>query len=92
MRTLDRKLVRDLSRMKGQVVTIGLVVGCGIASFVSALTTYESLRFSQRAYYETSRFADVFATLERAPETLAARIRAIPGVAEVETRLVFDVS
>jgi putative ABC transport system permease protein len=92
VRTLDRKLLRDLSRMKGQVVTIALVVACGIASFVSALTTYESLRSSQREYYETSRFADVFAVLKRAPETLAARIRAIPGVAEVETRLVFDVS
>jgi putative ABC transport system permease protein len=92
VRTLDRKVLRDLSRMKGQVLTIGLVVACGIASFVSALTTYESLRSSQRAYYERARFGDVFATVKRAPETLAARIRMIPGVAEVQTRLVFDVS
>jgi len=92
VRTLDRKLLRDLARMKGQVVTIALVVACGIASFVSALTTYESLRASQRAYYETSRFAQVFARLERAPASLAARLREVPGVAQVETRLVFDVS
>jgi putative ABC transport system permease protein len=92
VRTLDRKLLRDLARMKGQVITIGLVVACGIASFVSALTTYESLRASQRAYYEGSRFAQVFARLERAPATLEGRLRDIPGVAQVETRLVFDVS
>lgn len=92
MRTLDRKLVRDLARMKGQVLTIALVVACGIAVFVSSLTTYQSLRASQRAYYETSRFADVFARLERAPSSLETRIRAIPGVAQVETRLVFDVA
>ena len=92
MTTLDRKLVRDLARMKGQVVTIALVVACGIASFVSALTTYESLRSSQRAYYAQTRFADVFARLERAPVTLIARIREVPGVAQVEPRLVFDVS
>jgi putative ABC transport system permease protein len=92
VRTLDRKVLRDLSRMRGQVLTIALVVACGIAAFVSALTTYRSLRWSQEAYYERSRFADVFATLKRAPETLAVRIRAIPGVAEVQTRLVFDVS
>jgi hypothetical protein len=73
VRVLDRKLVRDLARMKGQVVTIALVVACGIASFVSALATYESLRASQRAYYETSHFAQVFARLERAPTILEAR-------------------
>lgn len=92
MTTLDRKLVRDLSRMKGQVITIALVVACGIASFVSALTTYESLRSSQRAYYAQTRFADVFARLERAPATLVTQMREIPGVAQVEPRLVFDVS
>jgi putative ABC transport system permease protein len=90
--TLDRKLVRDLARMKGQVVTIALVVACGIAAFVSALATYQSLRFSQRTYYARTRFAHVFARLERAPASLDARMRDIPGVAEVEPRLVFDVS
>ena len=29
---LDRKLLRDLSTMRGQVITIALVVACGIAS------------------------------------------------------------
>jgi putative ABC transport system permease protein len=92
VKALDRKLVRDLSRMRGQVVTIALVVACGIASFVSALTTYESLRASQREYYERAHFAEVFARIERAPTTLITRIREIPGVAEVEARLIFDVS
>ena len=92
MRVLDRKLVRDLGRMRGQVVTIALVVACGIAAFVSSLTTYDSLRASQQAYYGTSRFAQVFARLERAPSSLEGRIREIAGVAQVETRLVFDVS
>lgn len=92
MKTLDRKLLRDLARMKGQVVTIALVVASGIACFVSALSTYESLRSSQETYYATSRFAQVFARLERAPATLVQRIREMPGVAQVETRLVVDVS
>jgi putative ABC transport system permease protein len=92
VKTLDRKLVRDLARLKGQVITIAAVVACGIAAFVSSLTTYESLRASQQDYYRTSRFAQVFARLERAPSRLEDRIRAIPGVAQVETRIVFDVS
>jgi putative ABC transport system permease protein len=92
VKALDRKLVRDLARMKGQAVTIALVVACGIAAFVSSLTTYQSLRSSQRTFYETSRFAQVFAHVKRAPATLAPRLREIPGVAAVETRLVFDVA
>ncbi len=85
---LDRKLLRDLSRLKGQVITIALVVACGIASFAAMRSTWHSLIDSRDAYYERYRFGDVFAHLERAPESLAERIEAIPGVARVYTRVV----
>ena len=85
---LDRKLLRDLGRLKGQVVTIALVVACGIASFAALRSTFRSLMDSRDAYYERYRFGDVFAHLERAPESLAERIEAIPGVARVYTRVV----
>jgi len=61
VRPLDRKLVRDLSRLKGQAVTIALVVAAGIASYVSSVSTYDSLSYSTTSYYERSRLADVFA-------------------------------
>ena len=93
VRTLDRKLLRDLARMKGQVITIALVVACGIASFVSALTTYESLRVvAARLLRDAPASRRCSRRLERAPSILEARLREIPGVAQVETRLVFDVS
>lgn len=85
---LDRKLLRDLSRLKGQVITIALVVACGIATFAAMRSTWHSLTDSRDAYYERYRFGDVFAHLERAPESLAERIEAIPGVARVYTRVV----
>jgi len=59
---------------------------------VTARTSYESLVLSQSEYYARYRFADVFANLKRAPETLRARIAAIPGVAAVETRIVVEVT
>jgi putative ABC transport system permease protein len=89
---LDRKLLRDLGRMKGQVATIAVVIACGVAVIIAALSTHESLQWSQRHYYETARFAQIFARLKRAPAPLVQRLRAIPGVAEVETRLVHDVT
>ena len=92
MSSLDRKLYRDLLRMRGQVLAIALVVACGVAAFVAMRSTYRSLIVSQETYYAEYRFADVFAHLKRAPESLAARIREIPGVAKVETRVVADVT
>jgi putative ABC transport system permease protein len=81
------KFLRDVGRMKGQVLTIALVLAGGIASFVALQGTYASLLRSRDAYYDRQRLAHVFATLERAPETIAARIEAIPGVAAVQTRI-----
>ena len=88
MSPLWRKLLRDLARLQGQVITIALVVACGIASFVTMRSTYDSLILSRDSYYEDHRFADVFARLERAPYPVADRLEAIPGVAQVHPRVV----
>jgi putative ABC transport system permease protein len=88
MRALHRKLARDLWRLRGQVLAIALVMASGVAVLVMSLTTVESLEETAIAYYERYRFGDVFARVERAPEHLAARLRAIPGVQAVETRIV----
>jgi putative ABC transport system permease protein len=92
MTALTRKLLRDLWHMKGQAFAISLVVGSGVATFVMALNTLESLKNSRIAYYERYRFAEVFAQLKRAPDSLAERIAEIPGVARVQTRVVEDVN
>ena len=88
MRAIDRKLVRDLSRLQGQVITIGLVIACGVAAYVALRGTHRSLLHARDAYYERYRFPDVFARLERAPDSLRARIEALSGVARAETRIV----
>lgn len=92
MNVLDRKLLRDLGHMKGQVATIAVVVACGVAVFIAALTTYHSLQWSQQSYYASARFAQVYARVKRAPVTVSQQIRDIPGVAEVEPRIVHDVT
>ena len=88
---LTRKLLRDLGRLKGQVFTIALVVGAGIASLVGLRSTFGSLAESRDAYYERYRFAQVFARAERVPDWLAGHIESVPGVARVYTRVVEDV-
>lgn len=88
MGVLNTKLRRDLWAMKTQSLAIAAVMAAGIATFVMSLGLIFSLQETRDAFYERYRFADVFVNLKRAPESLAARIRAMPGVRQVETRVV----
>lgn len=90
--TLDRKLFRDLRQQWGQLLAISAVVACGIACFVLMRSAYHSLSLTQTAYYERYRFAEVFAELKRAPQSLQPTLTDIPGVAQVQTRIVVDVT
>ena len=87
MLALNRKLFRDLWRMKGQATAIALVLASGVATFVMSLSTLEALTATQAAYYRDFRFAEVFAALKRAPEPVGRQIEAIEGVQLVETRV-----
>ena len=92
MKPLGKILRRDLWHLRGQVLAAALVVCCGVTAQVSMRSAYLSLQATQASYYDTYRFADVFASLKRAPEGLADEIRALPGVAQVQTRVVAEVT
>src|SRR6478735_2647438 len=85
---LDRKLLRDLSQMKGQSIAIAIVIAAGVATFVNSRTILNSLELTRSTFYERYRFADVFARVKRAPDVIADGLTEIPGVAQVETRIV----
>jgi putative ABC transport system permease protein len=82
---LDRKLFRDLRRMLGQAVAVTLVIASGLAMMVMSRSLIHSLESTRAEYYERHHFAELFASLKRAPNAIAARIREIPGVATVQT-------
>ena len=85
MGALNRKLLRDLWHLRGQVLAIALVVASGVAVLVMSISSIEALDDTAAAYYERYRFAEVFAGVKRAPEKLARRIADIPGVQTVQT-------
>lgn len=87
MRALDRKVLRDLWHLRGQVLAIGMVIAAGIAALIMSLSTLEALDETTAAYYERYRFGDVFAWVKRAPRSVEQRIAAIPGVRTVQTRV-----
>ena len=92
MRALNRKMWRDLWHLKGQAMAIALVIICGVAIYIMFLSTLDTLRLTQASFYQDYRFAQLFSTLKRAPDSLRQRIMEIPGVADAETRVVATIT
>ena len=91
MNSLNRKLLRDVWRTRAQVASIAMVLAGGVLCVMSIRGAASSLARAQEDYYARAHFADVFATLTRAPSALAVRLAAVPGVARVAARVVKDV-
>jgi putative ABC transport system permease protein len=84
---LDRKVLRDLWRMRSQAFAIALVIAAGVGMVVMSLGMMRSLEATRDAYYDRYRFADVFAPAKRVPQSMLAQIRHLPGVALAEGRI-----
>jgi putative ABC transport system permease protein len=84
---LHCKLLRDLWALRTQAIAIALVIAGGMATWVTALSTIDSLSETQRLFYQEHRFASLFASLTRAPRSEMAEILRIPGVLRAESRI-----
>ena len=89
MRALNTKLFREVWKHRGQMLSIAAVVAAGVMTMLTMRGSYESLVLSRDRYYQGARFPDVWASLERAPESMRRRIAELPGVATVDTRVTF---
>ena len=87
MNTLDLKVFRELWMIRGQILAIAIIIACGLSTVIMSYTTLGSLHQTRERYYQEYGFADVFASLKRAPESLVDRIRQIPGVDSVSHRV-----
>ncbi len=87
MTALSRKLTADIRTLRMQILTMAVLVTCGVAVLVASWSSYESLQRARDNYYESHQFADVFAEITRGPNGLTERIRNLPGIDLAETRL-----
>lgn len=85
---LDKKLLRDALRLYAQIIAIALVMACGVATIIIGVGAYRSLDQTRAAFYDRYHFANVFASVVRAPRYLQDRINQIEGVSTSELRLV----
>ena len=88
MRMLTLKLLRDLMSMKGQVITIALVVASASGGFIGSLGTFHALEYARDSFYAHYRFANVFVDVKRAPRSLVDRVSRMPGVVDAEANVV----
>jgi putative ABC transport system permease protein len=87
VKALDRKVLRDLRLMWSQVLTIALVVASGLGGFITTLSAVDSLELARDRFYASGHFADVFASVKRAPNSLTHTLLTTPGVADVQTTI-----
>ncbi|MCC3860956.1 ABC transporter permease [Pseudemcibacter aquimaris] len=87
--SLNRKLLRDLWKIKGQLVAIVLVMASGIMSFVLSFGVIDSLELGRDVYYDRYQFAEVWAGAKRVPDNVREQIAEIDGVTRFETRVTF---
>lgn len=86
---LNKKLLRDLWNIKGQLVAIIFVMASGIMTFVLSFGVVDSLELGRDVYYDRFEFADVWAGAKRVPDNVREQIQEIDGVAQIQTRVAF---
>ncbi|MGZ5278722.1 MAG: ABC transporter permease, partial [Pseudobdellovibrionaceae bacterium] len=88
MKGLHLKLLRDLKTLRPQIFTIAILIVGGISVLVSSWSSYRSLERSKNTFYEQYHFAQIFAEVVRAPETLTRKLSQVEGVERVESRII----
>ncbi len=89
MSMLDRKLLRELSRSKGLLLAITSIVAVGMTCFVAMRSAYYNLQRAKVDYYRTSRMADFWIDVKKAPLAELAALESLPGITQVTPRIVF---
>lgn len=85
---LNRRLMRLVRRSWWRLTAISSIMAIGIACFVGLATTWLNLARGQQSYYAQCRMADFWIELTQLPLADLAAAQSIPGVVELQPRLV----
>ena len=90
IKTLHLKLLRDLSTLKAQALSISLLIICGVSLLIGSWSAYRALIDARDSFYTQYAFADLFIDVKKAPLSLTPQIQSIEHVSGVEPRIVLD--
>ena len=88
---LNRRLFRMMLSIKGQVISIIVVMTLALMALISSQMTAVNLETSLREYYDITRMADMQVQLIRIPANAIYDVERMEGIAHVQGRINVDV-
>ncbi|NIL96838.1 MAG: ABC transporter permease, partial [Planctomycetales bacterium] len=89
MKSLDRKLLRELRRTPGLLLAIASIITVGVMMFVYMRSTFYNLNTAKSQYYAQGRMADFWIDVKKAPRAELNAIGQLSGVTEIRSRIQF---
>ncbi len=87
MKTLDRKLLREVKHSRGLILTITSLMAVGVMCFIYMHSAYDNLNLAKEQYYSQCRMADFWIDVKKAPLAELAALTKIPGISEIRPRI-----
>ena len=84
------KTLRDIRRSRWQFLAVCIATALGVAIFIGSYGSFQNLRGSYNRTYERLYMADDWFQIEDAPQSVVDEVKALPGVAAAEGRLISD--
>ena len=91
MKSLNRKLIRDIRLSWPMILAVSAIIAVGIGCFVGMLSAARNLEDARSSYYSSSRLADFWLDLKKAPIEEVRRLAQIAGISEIRERVQFRV-
>lgn len=89
MAYIDKKMGRDLWRMKGRAIASVLLITMGSMMYAGFLSMMPNVQGFFYDYHEDMNFADLEVYVEITPLNVTTQLEAVPGVKDVDARLEF---
>ncbi len=89
---LHRRLLRELRGGGMPIVSIVLIAAVGTGCYVAMRSAHRNLSDAKNRYYAQGRMADFWIQLKKVPTDEVSRLRELPWVTEIQSRLRFPVT
>ena len=84
------KTLRDIKRSRWQFLAVCVATALGVAIFIGSYGSFQNLRGSYARTYDRLSMADLWFSLQDAPQSVVGDIQGLPGVDSVEGRQIAD--
>jgi putative ABC transport system permease protein len=91
MRLFFKMLLREIKSIKGQFISIVIIIATGITFYTGFNTTLYNLKTASKQYFREYRLAHLWVYFSQTPENVVDRIAKISGISKVTGRVVQDV-